>query len=202
MKPLQVEKDPQIVIDAEGGQQDGFFPKGTSLAGWDWVTHGLAWLSGFLIAVLTLLVTSEVVLRYFFKNPLGWSVEISEYIVLFITFLAAPWVLKYDQHVRVDVLVGALPPFARSALKFVGNVLGLSACLLLLYFSGILFYDSYVFGTVVEKVLRVPRALLVGVIPLSCALMAGYFTRALLRGRFDAPTNLQAPADSTKEGAA
>lgn len=192
---MQVDNQPHVVTETDGGQQDRFFPKGTPLAGWEWVTHALAWLSGLLIVALALLVTAEVVLRYFFKSPLGWSVEVSEYIVLFLTFLAAPWVLKYDQHVRVDVLVESLPNPARRVTRWVGNLIGLAACLILLYYSSVLFYESITTGAMVAKVFRVPRALLVGVIPVGSLLMAAYFLRAVLRGRFDMSAKTQAPSD-------
>lgn len=174
-----MEKSPDVLEVAAGNDQDRFMPVGIRLPWWEWVTHALAWLSGVLVVVLTVVVTAEVVMRYFFNRPLGWSVELSEYFMLYLTFLAAPWVMKHDQHVRVDVVAENLPPAAARVLRAVGNLLGLAACLLLTAFAGVLLYDSIITGAMAEKVLRFPRYILVMVVPISSALMAVYFIRML-----------------------
>ena len=39
-----------------------------------------------------------------------WSSEVSEDILYLLTLLAAPWLLRQGQHIRVDILLRALPP--------------------------------------------------------------------------------------------
>ena len=163
-------------------EKERFFPAGKQLPLWEWSTHAFAFLSGVLIVTMALLVTTEVFMRYFLDRPLGWSVELSEYFMLYLTFLAAPWVLKYDQHVRVDVLVENLPRGAARTLRVFGNLLGLVACLLLALFAGILTYEFFVTGAMADKVLRFPKFFLVIVVPMSSMLMAAYFVRLLKRG--------------------
>ena len=64
------------------------------------ITWFLEILSEFALLGLLLLVFHEVVVRYVFESPTIFSVEISEYLLVFISFASAAWVLKEDRHVR------------------------------------------------------------------------------------------------------
>ena len=44
-----------------------------------------------------------------------WSSEVSEDILYLMTLLAAPWLLRQGQHIRVDILLRAVPPRRRLA---------------------------------------------------------------------------------------
>ena len=48
---------------------------------------------------------------------LAWSNEISELMLYLITLLAAPWLLREGQHIRVDIVLRALPRAAGLALR-------------------------------------------------------------------------------------
>src|ERR1039458_721439 len=39
---------------------------------------------------------------------LPWADEISEYMLYLVTMLAAPWLLRQSQHIRVDILLRAI----------------------------------------------------------------------------------------------
>ena len=54
----------------------------------DKVNDYLTILAGIMLVGLMLIVSMEVVLRYFFSSTTSWVVEISEYILLFIQFLS------------------------------------------------------------------------------------------------------------------
>ena len=47
-----------------------------------------------IFVAMMLVVCAEVLLRYGFNSPISWVVEISEYALLWITFLGAAWVLR------------------------------------------------------------------------------------------------------------
>ena len=77
----------------------------------------LTWFSEILSEIallgLLLLVSHEVVVRYVFNSPTLFSVEISEYLLVFVAFLSAGWVLKEDRHVRIHAVINLLPEKAR-----------------------------------------------------------------------------------------
>ena len=50
-----------------------------------------------------------------------WSAEVSEDILYLVTLLAAPWLLRQGQHIRVDIVLRALPRALAWRLEWVGD---------------------------------------------------------------------------------
>ena len=65
----------------------------------------LAFGGALLMGGMALWITYEVLMRYFLERPTFWAVDLSEYAMLWAAFLAAPWVLRCEGHVRVEVFV-------------------------------------------------------------------------------------------------
>lgn len=61
---------------------------------------GMAAVSAFSILFIMFSICVEVAMRQVFNKPLMWTVEISEYLQVYITFLGAAWVLKNDSAVN------------------------------------------------------------------------------------------------------
>lgn len=85
------------------------------------------------LAFLMIMVFREVVWRYVFKNPSIFSVELSEYILIFITFMSAAWVLKEDRHVNMTALVDHFPEKIRLFLDIITSLIVMVFCLVLIW---------------------------------------------------------------------
>jgi TRAP-type C4-dicarboxylate transport system permease small subunit len=90
-------------------------------------------LGAVVVAILILaavgLVSSDVAGRYFFAAPIGWVGEITEYILLCIPFLSMPWLVRRAEgHVRVDLLVNAVPAGARRYINLISSVIAAATC--------------------------------------------------------------------------
>ena len=60
------------------------------------------------IIILVLCATSicaDVLLRYFFGRPLMGSTELTEYALVYITFLGAAWGVARGAHIDIDAFV-------------------------------------------------------------------------------------------------
>jgi TRAP-type C4-dicarboxylate transport system permease small subunit len=66
----------------------------------DHVNTAMVVISAILILGLTFIVGADITLRYLFNKPLGWVKEVSEYILVGLSFLVAAWILKDDAHVK------------------------------------------------------------------------------------------------------
>ncbi len=53
------------------------------------------------LVFLLILVFNEVIARYVLNKPTLYSVELSEYLLLFVAFMAAGWVMQNNRHVRM-----------------------------------------------------------------------------------------------------
>ena len=65
------------------------------------------------LAVMVVLVFSNVVLRYVFNSGIATSEELSRWLLVWLTFLGAIVALREHAHLGVDSLVRALPPRGR-----------------------------------------------------------------------------------------
>ena len=65
--------------------------------------------SSLIIASIALLLTIDVFLRNKGLGNMPWLLEVTEYGLFASTFIAAPWVLHMDGHVKVDIFLKIFP---------------------------------------------------------------------------------------------
>ena len=94
----------------------------------------LDFLTAVCLAVMVVLVFGNVVLRYAFSSGITLSEEVSRWLFVWLTFLAAIVGMKEHSHLGVDSLVSRLPTWGKKVCVVVGQVLMLWCCWLL--FSG------------------------------------------------------------------
>jgi TRAP-type C4-dicarboxylate transport system permease small subunit len=82
---------------------------------------------------LMILIAREVIWRYILNKPSVFSVEISEYIMIFITFMCAGWVLHKNAHVSMTVLTDRLPVRIRISLDIVTSLLTMGVCSVIIW---------------------------------------------------------------------
>jgi TRAP-type C4-dicarboxylate transport system permease small subunit len=153
-----------------------------------WLTaceNALATLGAGIFVFITLAICAEVLLRYGFNNPIAWVVQVSEYALLWITFLGASWVLRNDGHVRVDIMLQFL---SRPALRICGlmsSASGLLTSLVLIVFGTNVTWTAMARGSFRPTGIDIPTWIVVVVIPVGGLLLffrflnlfAEYYTR-------------------------
>lgn len=60
------------------------------------------------LALMTILVFVQVVMRYVFQNSLAWSEELSRYLFLWCSWIGASYAVKMRSHFRVEVFVNMI----------------------------------------------------------------------------------------------
>jgi len=96
----------------------------------------LFWLAAVLVAFAEFAVCYDVFMRYFLNKPTIWAGEITENIIVWLTFLGAAWVLKNEGHTKIDVLANRLGPKAQAVLNSSIYILCGIACLVVAWYSG------------------------------------------------------------------
>ena len=136
------------------------------------VLNGVMAAIGALCVIFMMLAISyAVILRYLWGQPVAWVVEISSYLMLYITFLGTAWLLRKDGHVEVDLFLGNVKPRVRAGFKAI-TYLGGAVVGFVLFWKGLLVtIDSYQRGVTVIGILNTPQFLLVGIIPVGGALL-------------------------------
>jgi len=123
------------------------------------------------LAFLMIMVFREVVWRYVFKNPSIFSVELSEYLLVFITFMSAAWVLSEDRHVNMTVLVDRLPKKIRLYLDIVTSILVMVFCSVLIWKGCITVIMAYVGGYHSSSLVNFPLWISYSIIPLGTLIL-------------------------------
>jgi C4-dicarboxylate transporter DctQ subunit len=134
-------------------------------------------LASILLVFIMLSVCIEVVSRYFFGSPTVWVVEISEMSLLYLTFLAAAFVLKRQAHVKIDLLLNRLNPRIQAMLGIVISIIGAICFLFIVWYGAQVTWDNFLRGTYRSTVLEVPNAAVLFIIPLGSLLLVIQFLR-------------------------
>jgi TRAP-type transport system small permease protein len=114
-----------------------------------------------ILMAMMLIIVADVLLRNVvipgLPNGLAWSNEISELMLYLITMCVAPWLLRQGQHIRVDILLQALPRHVAWCLEWVGDVIGFVCCLVIAWYGAKAAWASYASGAVNIKTLVTPE---------------------------------------------
>lgn len=143
------------------------------------VTAVLAGFAALLILAMSLWISYDVLARYFFNIASPWAFDLSEYALVWVTFLAAPWVLLQDRHVRIEILVDALPAEAQRWLGVLVCATALLACAILSWRTGLAALEYYQRGVSMPRIWRIPRIWPYSAVPLGSMLLTVCFALRL-----------------------
>jgi len=122
--------------------------------------------AGVIIIFIMLVMSAHVLMRYFLLMPIKWAVEITEYTMVWITFLGAAWVLKDGGHIRIDIILNRLEPRQQAVLNTVTSFIMAAICLFLTVYGSIVTYDSLVRGAARTYLYATPLWILLICIPI------------------------------------
>jgi TRAP-type C4-dicarboxylate transport system permease small subunit len=131
------------------------------------VLDGLMLLACLLLLAMTLLIGTDVATRNIGAGGIPWSGEVSENILYLLTLLAAPWLLRQGQHIRVDILLRAVPKALGWAFEWIVDALALGCCAAIAYYGARAAFASYSAGSMSIKTLITPEWWLLSVLPLA-----------------------------------
>jgi len=133
------------------------------------------WLSAGAILLSSLILTYEVVMRYFLKIPTIWEVETAVYLGILATFLGAAYGLKDGAHINIDLVTRTLPAGVQRKLQAVTSVLSLLFCLYVAYKGWELFWEAYSKGWKSDSLWGPPLAIPYFFLPLGITLLSLQF---------------------------
>jgi TRAP-type C4-dicarboxylate transport system permease small subunit len=133
---------------------------------------GLMLLACLLLLAMTLIIGADVITRNIGLGGIPWSGEVSEDILYLLTLLAAPWLLRQGQHIRVDILLRALPPRIGWLLEWAGDLLGLACSLYFVWYGWTVLATSYQARAISIKTLITPEWWMLAPLPMAFLLLA------------------------------
>jgi len=133
---------------------------------------GLAIIAALILFGMVILVTADILLRNIVGRGFVWANEVSEYALYLMTLLTGPWLLRKGQHVRLDLVLTALPRNIAWLLETIGDVLGFVVCLVMIYFGVLMTADAWRTGAITIKMLVFPEWWLLVPMPVIFVLIA------------------------------
>ena len=79
-------------------------------------------LMAFFLAVMIVLVFTNVVLRYFFSTGFEWSEEIARLCFIYLVYLGAIGAMRENQHLIIDSVLSRIPDIWQKAIYFLVQV--------------------------------------------------------------------------------
>jgi len=149
---------------------------------YDRAITGLAVTGGISLVIITIAIIIDVVLRNTGFRPSQSTSALVEYVMLYSTMAAAPWLVRKNGHVAITSFIERLP----DGLRFLAGRAVLILCIIVL---GLLSWRSCAVGlemlasnSVDMRSINIPSWVLYAMLAIGFGLMTLEFLRMLLRG--------------------
>ncbi|MFH1116168.1 MAG: TRAP transporter small permease [Pseudomonadota bacterium] len=154
------------------------------------IAAALAVLAAGLLIFVTLSISYAILTRVLgWKSPI-WVIQFNEYALLWITFLAAAWLLGRNKHVSIDLVTGRLSPGWKHRMAMVHAAMGTGVCGILAYYGTLTVWGQFQRNVIDVKGVDVPKYLVLLVIPLGFGLLAFQFLCRFIQGIRPAQTGM------------
>ena len=136
----------------------------------------LAMVAAALLLGMVLVISADVLLRNVPLVPgmmgLDWANQVSESMLMLITMLAAPWLLRRGQHIRVDILLRAIPRTLAWVFEWICDVMALVCSLVIMWYGIKATIASYTSGAMTIKALITPEWWSIAPLPIAFLLLS------------------------------
>jgi TRAP-type C4-dicarboxylate transport system permease small subunit len=156
----------------------------------------MAWIAALAIIFMMFAISYAVMMRYVWNKPVPWIVEISSYLMLYITFLGTAWLQRKGGHVEVDLFTGRLKPRVRAAFKTITSLGGAVVGFILAWKGSLVTVDYFQRDVTAIGILNTPQFLLMGIIPIGgFLLLVEFLLQARQQARLALKETDTPPAD-------
>lgn len=109
-----------------------------------------------LMALTGVMLTYEVVARYFFIRPTIWAAELSQLCLIWGCLLAMAHLLTLRRHITVNAVTGLLPPGAQKLCAGIALVVVVVFSTIVAIYGFDIFYTSFERGRTTGSLLNLP----------------------------------------------
>lgn len=148
---------------------------------YDALLYGMAWLAGVLMVAMMAMIVLDVALRNLGYQSSAHFFTFTEYFLLLIPLLGAPWLVREKGHIYIELAIVALPRVAQRVLVFWVVVVCVAVAGILAWYGGAITLQDFAANEKDVRSFDMPRWMLMASMPLSFGLMAIEFARLLVR---------------------
>lgn len=141
------------------------------------VLYAMAGVAGAMLVWLMISVITSVVMRNLGLQPFAWLFTSSEYAILYMTMLGAPWLVREKGHVHIELVTAVLPSRARRIVSRLVAGTCVAVCALLAWKGAELLLTNIARNDLDVRAYYFPKWILTLAFPVSFGLMAIEFSR-------------------------
>lgn len=130
-----------------------------------------------IIIFLAIGINARVGIRYTLGFPINWVIDFSTIFQIYLTFLAAAWLLKEEGHVSIDIILTFLKPHHRYFIQVINSILCTVICMILTIYGAIETWSSWKSKLYLGMPLEPPKWISLIVIPLGTLFLMIQFIR-------------------------
>lgn len=124
-----------------------------------------AWVTSVLIFMMMSLIVWDVFQRYLLGAASQWISDfVTLYLIIYVTFLPAGWLLMKGEHVAVEIVVSKLGQKKRHRMTLLSNILGLFYSMVLTWQGWLFMWHELTKGNTFPTTVWLPVSAAVGVI--------------------------------------
>lgn len=91
-----------------------------------------------LLAMMVVLLFTQVVARYALSDPPEWTEELGRTVFAYCTFLGAALAVQRNAHLRIDTLVNLLPPSLKKVVRLLMSICAIVFLCVVLWYSSVM----------------------------------------------------------------
>jgi len=149
---------------------------------YDAVLYGMAGIAGLLMVAMMTTIFIDVVLRNLGYQSSAHFFTFTEYALLAVPCLGAPWLVREKGHIYVEMFLMSLRPAPRAVATRGIGVVCIAVCMVLGWYGAEITINDFLRAERDVRSFDMPRWIVVGFIPLSFGMMAIEFLRFFVRG--------------------
>lgn len=147
----------------------------------DRVNEAFGWVAAAAFVAVGAMITYEVVMRYVFLAPTIWAEEMSRFLQIWATYIAAATVLRHRQLIAITVVVERLGARGRKLAEAFALVWIVLFCLVAVWYGLDIMLESIRLGRATSTMMAVPQWMTELAIPLGFTLLALQAVAELIR---------------------
>ena len=146
---------------------------------YDAVLYGMAYIAAFLMAAMMAVITLDVVIRNLGYQSSAHFFTFTEYALLIVPCLGAPWLAREKGHIYVEIVLMSFSERTRARLTVAIGLICIAVCLVIAWYGFGVAWRDFVQDEKDVRSMDMPRWMVVGWIPVSFLMMAIEFARFL-----------------------
>lgn len=127
------------------------------------------------LAFMVITICYDSLMRYAFKAPTSWSLEINTFLIIYLAVMAAADVQREDAHIRITFFTDKTGPGTRRVIRTVIGLVGAVFCGIMAWYGGLQMMQAAEFGDRVSSNLGTPMVFPYAMLPIGFGALALQF---------------------------